>query len=191
MYAHKITREEINELDTRKFEGRIHVIDTKSKLRDALQEINKRSMLGFDTESRPSFKKGLIHEVSLFQFADSFDAWLIRVNRVGLSTGLKEVLQNGDLIKIGAGLNDDMKRIRELDSINPDGFIDLQRFVENYDIESKSLKKMTAIILGFKISKSQQLSNWNADEYSDAQKVYAATDAWVCHEMYRKLTAGD
>ena len=188
MFASKITKEEINNLETRHFTGDIHLIDTRSKFRDACREIAEQPLLGFDTESKPSFRKGPVHDISLIQFANATDAWLIRLNKIGLPDELKSILERKDLLKIGAGLNDDFNRIRNLDSIEPDGFLDLQKFVEKFEIESKSLKKLTAIILGFKISKSQQLSNWEAEEFTEAQKLYAATDAWVCYEMYRVLS---
>lgn len=188
MYASKITKEEINNLETRRFTGDIHLIDTRGKFRVAYRELADQPLLGFDTESKPSFRKGQVHDISLIQFANNTDAWLIRLNKIGLPDELKSLLERKDLLKIGAGLNDDFNRIRNLDSIEPDGFLDLQKFVEKFEIESKSLKKLTAIILGFKISKSQQLSNWEAEEFTEAQKLYAATDAWVCYEMYRVLS---
>lgn len=187
MFASKITKEEINNLESKHFTGDIHLIDTRSKFRSAYRELIDQQLLGFDTESKPSFRKGQVHEISLIQFANASDAWLIRLNKIGLPDELKILLESKAILKIGVGLNDDFNRIRHLDSIEPDGFLDLQKFVERFDIESKSLKKLTAIILGFKISKSQQLSNWEADEFTEAQKLYAATDAWVCYEMYTKL----
>ena len=97
------------------------------------------------------------------------------------------MLEDENILKVGAGLPDDMRRIRELSSFNPAGFLDLQKYVEAFSIESKSLKKMVAIVLGYKISKSQQMSNWESPELNEMQQRYAATDAWVCLEVYNKL----
>ena len=187
MFVSEISREEINRLDIGKFGGRIHLIDTIEKFDEAFPQINQQEVLGFDTETRPSFKKGRVYNISLIQLSSADEAWLIRINRIGIPNRLKMLLENRQILKIGAGLNDDFNKIRDMGSLDPGGFVDLQKFVENFDIESKSLKKLTAIILGFKISKSQQLSNWDADVLTEPQKLYASTDAWVCYEIYMEL----
>ncbi|HDR68060.1 MAG TPA: 3'-5' exonuclease domain-containing protein 2 [Bacteroidaceae bacterium] len=187
MFASNITREEINELTERRFEGRIHLIDTLEKFDSDFPLLNKQSILGFDTETRPSFRKGDVHDISLIQLAAGNEAWLMRINRIGIPGRLKALMEDNNVLKVGAGLKDDFRKIQHLDTIRPAGFIDLQKYVEAFDIESKSLKKITAIVLGFKISKSQQLSNWDADVLTEYQKLYAATDAWVCYKIYRRL----
>ncbi len=153
-----------------------------------MKEIRVHPVIGFDTETKPSFKKGRVNKIALIQLSNREEAWLFRINKIGFPGELKELLEDEKVLKIGAGLNDDMQRIRKLDGrINPGGFLDLQKYVEAFNIESKSLKKMVAIVLGFKISKSQQMSNWEAEELSEMQQVYAATDAWACLEVYIKL----
>lgn len=187
MFVSEISKEEINLLTIRHFGGKIHLIDTKEKFDAAFPQIMQHHVLGFDTETRPSFKKGKIYDISLIQLSSADEAWLIRINKIGIPNRLRMLMENKQILKIGAGLNDDFNKIRDFGSLVPGGFIDLQKFVEKFDIESKSLKKLTAIILGFKISKSQQLSNWDADVLSEPQKLYASTDAWVCYEIYMEL----
>ena len=187
MFRSEIDKEEINKLEVRQFEGEVRVIGNSTEFFDAMQEISKYDILGFDTETKPNYKKGSYNRVALIQVASTDMAWLFRVNKIGIPDRLRSFLENDSLLKIGAGLTDDMQRLRKIVQFTPGGFIDLQKYVEAFNIESKSLKKMVAIILGYKISKSQQLSNWESDSLSDQQLRYAATDAWVCLEMYHTL----
>jgi len=187
IFEKEITKEEINRLEVRQFEGRIHVVDTMQALERAVSQINGRNVIGFDTETKPAFKKGVKHDVALIQVSIGEEAWLFRTNRIGLPAPLRRILEDPDCLKIGAGLKDDIQKLRELTNLDPAGFVDLQTYVEAFGIESKSLKKITAIVLGYKISKSQQTSNWEAAELSRMQQVYAATDAWVCLEIYHRL----
>jgi len=187
MFQTAIEKEEINKLDVRQFEGEIRIIDDQASFHSAMEEITSYSLLGFDTETKPAFKKGIQHRIALIQISNSHIAWLFRVNKIGIPASLKLFLEDDNVLKIGAGLHDDMRRLRQITTIKPGGFLDLQKYVEAFNIESKSLKKLVAIILGYKISKSQQMSNWEADSLTDMQQRYAATDAWVCLEIYKKL----
>lgn len=187
MFRNEIEKEEINQLEVRQFEGEVRVIDNKDSFHEAMQEIMNYDVLGFDTETKPVYKKGVHHRIALIQVSNSEVAWLFRVNKIGIPRELKDFLENEALLKVGVGLSDDMQRLRKLASFTPGGFLDLQKYVEAFRIESKSLKKLVAIVLGYKISKSQQLSNWESDSLTDPQIRYAATDAWVCLEIYHAL----
>ncbi len=187
MFRSEIDKDEINKLNIRQFEGEVKIIGDSAAFFDAMQEISKYDILGFDTETKPNYKKGVNNRVALIQVASTDVAWLFRINKIGIPEMLRSFLEDESLLKIGAGLADDMQRLRQLVQFTPGGFIDLQKYVEAFNIESKSLKKMAAIILGYKISKSQQLSNWESDSLTDQQLRYAATDAWVCLEMYHTL----
>lgn len=187
MFAKEIDKDAINKLEVRHFEGEIIVVDDKKSYRRAMKEIRHYPILGFDTETKPAFKKGVVHEIALIQLSNHEVSWLFRINKIGIPIELKNLLESEDVMKIGAGLIDDMQRIRRLIDFKPAGFLDLQKYVEAFKIESKSLKKMVAIVLGYKISKSQQMSNWEADELTVLQQRYAATDAWVCVEVYDGL----
>lgn len=187
MFRSEIAKEEINQLEVRQFKGEIRVVDDTASFRAAMKELKDYTVLGFDTETRPSFRKGNNNKIALIQISNSQVAWLFRVNKIGIPELLKKWLEDDRVLKIGAGLNDDMRRLRQLITFEPGGFLDLQKYVEAFQIESKSLKKMVAIVLGYKISKSQQMSNWESEALTEQQLRYAATDAWVCLEVYHKL----
>jgi ribonuclease D len=187
MFRSEIAKEEINQLEVRQFEGEVKVVEERDSFHEAMQEIMNCSVLGFDTETKPAYKKGVHHRIALIQVSNSEKAWLFRVNKIGIPRQLKDFLENDEPMKVGAGLSDDMQRLRKLVPFTPGGFLDLQKYVEAFRIESKSLKKLVAIVLGYKISKSQQLSNWESDSLTDQQLRYAATDAWVCLEIYNAL----
>lgn len=169
------------------FEGRITLIDTPDKFRRAMDDIGKPDLLGFDTETRPSFKKGRRYRVALLQLADERRAWLFRLNMIGLPPELAALLADNSVIKTGVAIRDDLKALKSLMHFEPRGFIDLQNMVADHGIKELGLKKLTAITLGHTISKSQQVSNWEAPALTDPQQLYAATDAWVCRQIYLAL----
>ena len=187
MFAENLTNNEVNELPIYQFGGGIFLIDTFEKLDDYLPLLENQRVLGFDTETKPSFKKGKVNPVSLLQISTNHEAFLIRINRVGLPDEIKNILSNPDIIKVGLAIKDDIKILKDINNFEPNGFIDLQDYVEDFGIVAKSLKKITAIVLNKRISKSQQVTNWEKAELTEAQKVYAATDAWVCLKIYKKL----
>ncbi len=187
MFLSEIAKEEINKLKVHQFEGRISVVENSEDFDKAMSEIAKYKLLGFDTETKPAFKKGVKHKVALIQISNSHEAWLFRANRIGFPSELIDLFEDEEILKVGVGLNDDMRGLREMKGFKPAGFLDLQKYVEAFKIESKSLKKIVAIVLGYKISKSQQMSNWESPELTESQQRYAATDAWVCLEVYHKL----
>jgi ribonuclease D len=187
LFQSEITKEEVAELDLIQFEGPISLIQNEEEFRREFKEISSQPILGFDTETRPSFKKGKMYPTSLIQLSSPDHAWLIRVSRLGYPRELLQLLSDENVLKVGAGLNDDIRRMRCDFLFEPEGFLDLQSYVEAFKIGEKGLKKMSAIVLGYRISKSQQVSNWDADILSEAQLRYAATDAWICLEIYNEL----
>jgi ribonuclease D len=154
-------------------------------LRDIIQNIN---IFGFDTETRPSFKKGRLNKTALVQLATSDIAFLFRINLTGIPDLLVEILENSDIIKVGVALRHDLISLQKIRSFSPCGFIDLQQYVEQFGIRDKGLRKLTANILGLRLVKGQQTSNWESKTLIQTQLEYAATDAWVCYEMYIKLS---
>ena len=187
MFDKNINSEEINKLECRTFYGEIIVVDTPSILCKTAKYLQKQSHIGFDTEARPQFVKGSRRRISLLQFATAKKAFLVRIDILGLAKPIIDIFENPAITKIGLGLTDDMQALRRLKRFNPSGFVDLQDYSTQFGITDNSLRKITAITLGFRISKSQRLSNWENSEYTIAQKRYAATDAWVCLEIYQKL----
>jgi ribonuclease D len=187
MFQKEITREEIDGLELIQYEGPVTVIETEEEFLREIDHIASHPVLGFDTETRPSFKKGKVYPTSLLQLSSGDHTWLIRVSRFGYPERLKDLLSSEKMLKVGSGLTDDLRRMRSDFQFEPAGFLDLQQYVEAFRIEEKGLKKMVAIILGRRISKSQQVSNWDAEILTEAQIRYAATDAWICLEIYNAL----
>jgi ribonuclease D len=186
-FASHIEQEELNSLPLKSFGGQIHLIDNPADADEAIRRLSSADYLGFDTETRPAFRKGKVNPVSLLQLSTRDDAYLFRLNPLGHHDGLAGFLTRTTPLKIGAAIHDDIRALRAFYAVEASGFADLQDIVVKYGIENIGVKKMAAIVLGFRISKSQQLSNWDAETLSEAQKVYAATDAWVSLEIYLKL----
>ncbi len=186
-YASTISREEVNALPTEQFNGRIVVISEQEAVSGAVAVLRREKVLGFDTETKPSFKKGQIHQVALLQLATKDIAYLFRLNYIGLPPELVNILADENIIKVGAAIKDDILSLQKLTSFVPGGFIELQEYVKEFNIESNALRKISAIVLNFKISKSQQVSNWEREGLTEAQEIYAATDAWVSYMIYQEL----
>jgi ribonuclease D len=187
VFPTNITPELISELPLRQFTGRIVLVDTITGLHEALKMLSGHAILGFDTETKPSFKKGHINRVSMLQLSDHDICFIIRMNKVGLCDELVHILSSTSIVKVGLSIRDDFRELSRLRHFHPAGFIDLQSYVEDFGIQDKSLKKLSALIMGYRISKSQQTSNWESEHLTEAQLVYAATDAWICLEIYKKL----
>ncbi len=187
MFRESITKEELAELPLIQFEGEITVVDEYSQINKIADFLAKQQLIGFDTETRPSFKKGVVYKVALLQLSTNGHAFLFRLNKIGLPGRIVKILQSKDIIKMGVALRDDIKALQSLADFKPNKFIDLQESVKDFGIKNFSLKKLTAIILGFRISKSQQLSNWETESLTEAQQIYAATDAWVALRIYENL----
>jgi len=188
MFKESITSEELTGLPLKWFEGEIIVVNSNKTLRLAEKVLSKHSVIGFDTETKPAFKKGIINKVALLQLATHDRAFLIRVNQVGLSKKICEIFSNPDIIKPGVAIRDDIKGLQEWYRFNPEGFIELQDSAKELGIQNFSLKKLTAIACGFRISKGAQLSNWEAEELTEKQQIYAATDAWTALKIYENFT---
>lgn len=187
-YQPTIDKKLISEMPKVVFPGRIIIIYTEDDARKAVAYLNRCSVVGVDTETRPSFKKGKVNSVALLQVATSDTCFLFRLNRIGIPDFLEEFLQN-DVLKIGLSLRDDFNMLRRANNKDPrvGNWIELQDYVSRFGIQEKSLQKIYAILFGEKISKSQRLSNWEADVLTEAQQQYAATDAWATLRIYQRL----
>lgn len=190
MFAETIDNEEILNLPRISYSGEIKVISNEEDLNKWLPELIKSKIIGFDTETKPSFKKGKTNSVALLQIASDNLALIIRVSQTGIPKSLVKVLQDKRIMKVGAAIHDDIKALQKIQNFTPQGFIDLQNFATEKGIESKSVRKLAAIVLNVRVSKSQQLSNWESETLTDAQLQYAATDAWICSEIYKRMIIG-
>ena len=186
-FIESISNEDVAALPAVQYEGDIVVVDTPQSLSDACQHLAQQSIIGFDTETRPSFTAGVVNKVALLQLYGGGKCFLIRLNRVQISKALTDILHNPEILKIGAAVKNDIAGLNKLRHFTAGGFIDLQDIVEKYNIKDKSLRKISGIVLGRKVSKAQRLSNWEANTLTPQQQLYAATDAWVCVEIYKHL----
>jgi ribonuclease D len=182
-----ITNDEINALPLHAFDGTVNVIQDKEQLPHVFKEISKHKVVGFDTETKPVFVKGQRHFVALMQIALPDVVFLIRIKFTGITPEITSFLEDGRVLKVGVGVRDDIKALQLLKKFTAAGFVELADMARNAGIEVESVKKLTALLLGFRISKSAQTSNWEADKFDSKQVSYAATDAWVCLNIYRKL----
>ena len=190
MYKENITVEELAEHELSWFKGEIVLVDNLKTFYKVFPKLLGSDLLGFDTETRPTFKKGKKNAVSLIQLSTGDLACLFRINKIGIPDDLVDLLSDPFVIKAGVAVHDDIRFLKGIRRFSPDGFIDLQTLVKDFGIQSSGLKKLAAIILGFRISKRQQVTDWEAEQLSEAQQIYAATDAWVCHQIYKKLKNG-
>lgn len=188
-YPEKISAEELEKLKIATFDGPIGVITQKdNEYSEAIEYLQGQTILGFDTETKPCFHSGMPqNKVALLQLSGEDKAYLFRVNKLGIPSELAKILSNAKILKVGAAINDDIKGLQFYSKFTAKGFIDLQKLVTEYGIQDKSVKKLAGIIIGVKVSKAQQLSNWEASNLSGAQLKYAAIDAWICQKMYKKL----
>lgn len=187
-YRKKIASEEMQELPGYVYEGEVVVIDDSRQINEAVERLSGCDVLGFDTETKPSFQKGEFHPVSLLQLASEDCVYLFRLNKCGFTLSLRQLMANDRIVKVGVGIRDDIRLLRRLGEFKPGAFVDLQDMATNVGIEDKSFSKLMAIIFGVKISKRQQVSNWEATVLTQPQVRYAATDAWGAREMYNVLT---
>ena len=189
-YHENISVEELAGCELSWFKGEIVLVDDLNTFYEVFPRLLGSDLLGFDTETKPTFKKGRKNYVSLIQLSTGNLACLFRINKIGLPEELINLLANPYVIKAGVAVHDDIRFLEGVKKFSPAGFVDLQSFVKDYGIQSSGLKKLTAIVLGFRISKRQQVTDWEAEQLTEAQQIYAATDAWVCHQIYRKLVNG-
>ena len=169
------------------FEGRIVVVITKEEADKAVKYLLAQPILGIDTETRPSFKKGHVNQVALLQVASHDVCFLFRLNLIGMPASVIKLLEDTTVPKIGLSLHDDLMMLGKRSSFERGNFIDLQDKAREIGVEDMSLQKLFANFFGQRISKRDQLSNWEADVLSEKQKIYAATDAWTCILLYEEL----
>lgn len=188
LLKNKIDKKKIAELPKVTFPGRIFVIYTEAEARKAVDYLNTCTIVGVDTETRPSFRKGSVNKVALLQVSTHDTCFLFRLNSLGLPDFLEDFLLN-DVLKVGLSLKDDfaMLRRRNQKDLRVGNWIELQDYVPRFGIEEMSLQKIYALLFGEKISKNQRLSNWEADTLTEGQQLYAATDAWACVRIYEYL----
>ncbi len=188
-----ITKEQLAGLPEVHFPGKVVVVDSAAKARDALAYLNKLAIIGFDTETRPSFRKDQHYKVSLVQLSTNEECFLFRLKQMGSLKGLVQLFESPAIQKIGLSVKDDfhsLERLPDFKAFKPEGFVELQTFVKQFRIANNSLQKIYGVVFNEKISKSQRLTNWEAPSLTSSQQSYAAIDAWACLKLYEHLSAG-
>lgn len=182
-----ISNDELNALPLGAYQGKVQVVTEPKHLKQLLKEVNNHKVLGFDTETRPSFRKGQVYSVALIQLATPEKVFLVRTHHTGLSEELIQIFENPEIIKAGVAIRDDIKGLQKFKDFRPAQFVDLATSARAQGLQVESVKKLTGLLLGFRISKSAQTSNWEAPTLTEKQIEYAATDAWVCLQIYHQL----
>jgi ribonuclease D len=183
----KFDKKRIAELPLAVFGGKVIVVLSPSETEKAVNYLLSHSILGIDTETRPSFKKGHVNQVSLLQVSTHNTCFLFRLNITGMTPSILRFLEDTTVPKVGLSLHDDITALRRKADFEPGNFIDLQKIVGEIGVEDLSLQKLYANFFGKKISKNQRLTNWESDVLNEKQKAYAATDAWACIMLYEEL----
>lgn len=186
-FIDKISNEQTALLPAIEFRGEIRIVEDERDIAAACKYLAEQPVIGFDTETRPSFRPGVTFRVSLLQLSSPEVCYLFRLNRIPLDKAILQLFENKRLLKVGADVAGDLRSLRQIRHFRDGGFVDLQSIAPEWGIEDKSLRKLSAIVLRQRVSKAQRLSNWEAATLTDKQKLYAATDAWVCTAIYDKL----
>lgn len=188
MILKSITKAEINDLPLGQFEGDIVLVDSIEQITEVIDELRMHQQIGFDTETKPTFSKGTQHYVSLLQLSTDDTAFLIRLNHIGLPGIIQEFLEESSIIKIGAAVTDDLRALRKVSvGFMPESFFDLNDELRKVGFQNVGVRNLAAMVLNMRISKTEQVSNWEASELTKRQQLYAATDAWVCLQIFKKL----
>jgi ribonuclease D len=187
VFQEYVTPEEVNALPLTYYTGKIVLIHEADKVAAAIEEINKFKVVGFDTETKPTFVKGQFYHISLIQVAIPGKVFLFRINQCGFTPALIDLMANDKVLKVGVGLRDDVIGLQKIHDFEPGGFEEIHRYVVDLGVKNTGLRKLAAILLEVRISKGQQTSNWENPVLTENQQSYAATDAWVCLEMYNLL----
>ena len=190
-FQHTIDNDTVASLPAARFPGRIVVVETNEQAEEACAELQRHTMIGFDTETRPSFRAGVSYKVALLQLSTDEVCYLFRLSQIRLSNSILKILGSKQILKVGADVSGDIRALHALRHFQADGFIDLQVEASRWGIEEKSLRKLSAIVLGQRVSKAQRLSNWEATILTDQQQEYAATDAWVCTRILNVLESSE
>jgi ribonuclease D len=187
--ALEVCKETLNDLPLISWQGEIEIIESAHAAAAAIEKLSTQSLLGFDTETRPCFKKGEYHPPSLVQLASAHKVWLFRICRMGTLLPLLPLLENGEIIKSGVAIHADVKELQRLQAFTPAGFIDITTLTIPLGIKDRGLRSLCGLLMRGRISKKAQVSNWAREKLDSRQISYAATDAWISRELYIRACA--
>lgn len=186
-YKYTISKEAINKLPLKTYCGPVYMISSEDQMPSSLNHLNKERILGFDVETKPSFRKGESYPPSLLQLASSEAVYVFQINCLSFPNGLNELMSNPNILKVGVGLDVDIQKINEVSPFETEGCIELGSMVNKLGVKNTGLRSLAANFLGFRISKKAKCSDWSKKILSPDQIAYAATDAWVGREIYLYL----
>ncbi len=187
LHRHSISKKEIRALPLKHYSGSIHVIDSDAKMRAAVRSLGREKVLGFDTETRPAFKIGESYPPSLLQLAAGDGVYIFQIGRINSHKPLAGILADPHVLKVGISVTDDIKKLDEVFPFKSSGFVELAGMAAKAGIKNAGIRGLAALLFGFRISKQNKCSRWDAPRLAHAQIVYAATDAWICREIYFAL----
>lgn len=187
VFSENISNEETALLPAVEFHGPITIVETEADARAACRYLAAQPVIGFDTETRPSFRAGVVNRVALLQLSSPEHSFLFRLCKMPFEKAIVKLLENSEVLKIGLDVKGDLRALHAIRHFREKGFVELQEMAAEWGIAEKSLRKISAIVLGRRVSKAQRLSNWEAAQLTDKQQLYAATDAWVCTRIYEQL----
>ncbi|WP_422360058.1 3'-5' exonuclease [Reichenbachiella sp.] len=187
MKIRKITKQEVNALPLMKYEGEYQIIDEESQVKEAVEALREAEIIGFDTETKPAFRKGESYPVALLQLSLPNMAFLFRLNKISLSEDIVSLFEDSKIKIVGIGIRDDIKDLQKLRNFKPSGFVDLNELGATLGFESIGARNYAGMFMNHRISKSQQVSNWENEVLTESQISYAATDAWICLDIYNKM----
>lgn len=188
-FLNTIDNDSVAQLPAARFPGRIVIVDSEEQVEAACSDLQRSEIIGFDTETRPSFRAGVSYKVGLLQLATASVCYLFRLSHIRLDNRILKILGSRQILKVGADVTGDIRSLHALRHFHADGFVDLQVEASRWGIEEKSLRKLSAIVLGQRVSKAQRLSNWEAESLTPQQQEYAATDAWICPRILETMQA--
>lgn len=186
-FTRRMDKEEINACPMAQWSGPVSVVRTGAELAAAMAKLAGQTLLGFDTETRPAYKVGESYLPSLLQLASETEVFIFQLKPLGLAEPLCELLADPTIVKTGVSLDYDIRELKKLAPFQAGGFVDLGNLAKKRDIKNHGLRGLAAVLLGFRISKGAQTSNWAADILAPHQVLYAATDAWVGRQLYLAL----
>jgi ribonuclease D len=184
-----ISREEVTDLPIRRYEGEVVLVGTPADRDRAMADILSEAVLGFDTETRPSFRKGQSYFPSLAQVATGRAVYLFRLEKTDFSAEMVRLLEAPEIAKTGVAIADDLRQLKALFQFDPRRIVDPGLIARRHGLAQTGLRNLAAIFLGFRIPKGNRTSNWAAQRLNPAQIAYAATDAWACRELYLRFQA--
>lgn len=186
-FDRRMSKDEINSCPIVRWTGIVHVVRTREELVAAIRKLADESLLGFDTETRPAYRKGESYLPSLLQLACETDVFLFQLKHLGLAKPLRNILADPAIVKAGVSLNYDIRELKKISHFKAAGFVDLGILARQVNIKNHGLRGLAAVLLGFRVSKGAQTSNWAKDILTPQQIQYAATDAWVGRKLYQAM----